>query len=267
MKPFKKIAGCIKTLSLTKKILYLLLVLISVFLMSVAISPLHKWGELEALANNDSLFLANFDTSWNHSEFSGMVKERAYKQALLKLTEKDSIQLAVNLLDSSVCLYINGVKIHQTKVKQFEQNRLLRNLPVLPYVKIFSVPLVINSQVATIVKEPVVVRQAPKDTIEAAQNAWQPDTLIQYPAFLLLRLDYGIDLVFEQEPNPGFYEKWIKFGFYKKIWKGRVMQAVTGFFTGKKQEYYPAITIQLPAEDLRAIYRALPQFAYTVIYY
>ncbi|MEZ5083775.1 MAG: hypothetical protein R2750_10045 [Bacteroidales bacterium] len=235
--------------------------------MRIAISPLYKWREFESKAQQDSTFMAGFDTAWNHREFSDMVNERTYKQAMLKLAEKDSIQLAINLVDSSVNLFINGVKIHQSNVKMFEQNQLLKKLPVLTYAKIFSLPLAVNSQVSTIVKEPVVVRQAPKDPEEAMQNAWQPDTLIQYPAFLLLRLNYGIDLIFEQDQHPGFYEKWIKFGFYKEIWKERVIKAITGFFKGKKQEYYPAITLYLPADDIRVIYRALPQFAYTVIYY
>ncbi|MBC8321074.1 MAG: hypothetical protein H8E34_10155 [Bacteroidetes bacterium] len=250
---------------MAKRILYPSLFVVFVFLMSVALSPLYKLKEFEKLVKNDSLFIAKYDKNWSHSEFSEMVKEKTYKEALLKLAGKDSVQLAINLADSTVCLYINGVKIHKTVIKLFEQAKLLKKIPTMQYVKIFSQPLNISSQFATIVKEPVVIRQAPKDTIEAALNAWEPDTLLQNPAFLLLRLEHGIDLVFEQESNPVFYDKWIKFRFFNELWANKTLNALFCFFTFKKQEYYPVITIKIPANELRAIYRALPQNAFVVL--
>ncbi len=102
-----------------------------------------------------------------------------------KLSEKDSIQLIVNLRDSIIGLSIKGVIIHKTQINNYKVDPLLNKLPVLEYVKLFSEPLQVKSQYATIVKEPIVVRNAPKDTAEATLNAYEPDTLIQNPAFFL----------------------------------------------------------------------------------
>ena len=90
-------------------------------------------------------------------------------------------------------------------------------------------------------KEPVVVRHAPKDTLEAALNAWQPDTLIQNPAFAMLSLHHGINLIFEQEDNPTFKDKWKKFGFYNRLRIRSSIQAIYNFVRLKKQDYHPDI--------------------------
>jgi hypothetical protein len=247
------------------KVLSLLLTALFIFLMGVAIAPLHKMEEYENLVRSDSLFTENYREIYNQPEMRLLVKEKAYKEALLQQSGSDSIQLVVNLSDSSVYLMIKGVMIHQAKAGSFRMDRMLDEMPLIQQVKIFSQPLAVHSQYATIVKEPVVVRHAPKDTLEAALDAWQPDTLIQKPAFLFLTTDHGIHLILQQESNPAFRDRWKKFSFYSRIGTKGTMQAAYAFFTLKHQQYHPAITINMPAEDLRAIYRALPDHPLIVI--
>ncbi|MCF8381180.1 MAG: hypothetical protein K9H49_16530 [Bacteroidales bacterium] len=258
MKILKIITDFILQLNWIKRILYLFLTVIFIFLLSVSVSPLHKMNEYEYLVTSDSLFLSKFDSVLSHPELSSFMKENTKVGALVKLASNDSIQLSVNLKDSSVCLNIKGVKIHESKIRQFESDKLLKKMPVIQYVKLFSEPVGVVSQFATIVKEPVVVRQAPKDTAEAALTAWKPDTLVQNPAFLLLELDYGIRIIFEQDASESSRENWVKHRFYGRIWSEKSIKALGRFFTLKKQEYYPTIKISLPVDELRAIYRALP---------
>ncbi len=253
MQEFKKIA------------LYFSLTLFFVFLINLAFAPLHKMREFENLVNADSLFLEKWDPIYNHPEMRLLVKEKAYKEALLKLAGSDSIQLVMNLSDSTVNLSIKGVVIHQTKVRSFERDKIFGKMPLNQQVKVFSQPLLVQSQFATIVKEPIVIRQAPKDTLEAEQNAWQPDTLFQDPAFLILSAEYGIHLIFEQEVNPAIRDKWKRFGFYNRLRIKRSIQSLSNSVRFRKQEYHPTITIKMPADELRAVYRALPQNTFIVI--
>jgi hypothetical protein len=83
-----------------------------------------------------------------------------------------------------------------------------------------------------------------------------PDTLIQKPAFLLLHTEYGLDLVMEQDVNARFRDRWKQFTFHGRIRLERIFS----------REYHPAITLRMPADDLRAIYRALPRHARVVIH-
>lgn len=251
--------------SLIKILIYPLLVLFFLFELTLALAPHQKLNEYKQLISSDSLFNVTYDNIWNYSEFHDLVKEKTFKEALLVLSHNDSIQLVINIPDSSVCLYINGVKIHQTNVTKIETDLLLNKLNIMQYAYIFSNPLSVNSQYATIVKEPIVVRQAPKDTAEVANNAYKPDTLMQNPAFLELRLAYEIDLILEQEIQPNSPEAQARKEFYKTIGGNKYIMAFKRFIHFKKQEYRPTITIILPANDIRAIYRALPQKSFVVI--
>ena len=236
-----------------------------IFLISTAISPLHRINEYENVAESDTFFSAKSDSIYNHPFVVTLLKEKTYKEALLKLSEKDSIQMVINLADSAVNLSINGIMIHQTKVLTFQKDRLFGVLSFPGQMHLVSQPLQVNSQYATIVKEPIVIRQAPKDTFEAFLNAWQPDTLIQNPAYLILTLQYNIHLIFEQENNPTSRDKWERFDFYNWLRWQKIVNTVFNFTHLRKQEYHPTITIQMPVNDLRAIYRALPNQVFVVI--
>ncbi|MFH0756793.1 MAG: hypothetical protein V2B15_05870 [Bacteroidota bacterium] len=266
MQKFRDIAIAIKRLDRKIKALCLFFIILFLLLLSMALAPMHKMQEFERLVNSDSLFLEKYDPVYNQPEMRQMVKEKAFKEALVKLAESDSIQMVMNLSDSTINLSIKGVVIHQTKVASFYRDKLLNRMPLMQQVKLFSQPVAVQSQYATIVKEPVVIRQAPKDTLEAALNAWQPDTLIQNPAYLILSLDHGIYIIFEQETNPTFHDKWTRFAFYNRLRIRGSIRAVFRFVTFKKQDYHPAITIKMPADDLRAIYRALPGQPFIVIH-
>ena len=265
MKRITEIIRSISKLKLKIKALYIFFIVCFVFLVGIAIAPVHKMKEFENLTNTDTLFLENYDSMYNHPGMELLVKEKAYKEALLKLAESDSIQMVINLTDSTVKLSIKGVVIHQTKVNTFEKDKIFKKMQVIEQVKLFSQALAVHSQYASIVKEPVVVRNAPKDTLEAALNVSQPDTLIQNPAFLFLSTEYGMHLFFEQDENPTFNDKWQKFNFYNRLRIQRSIKAFIHLVLFQKQEYHPTIIIKMPVDDLRAIYRALPNKALIVL--
>lgn len=241
-----------------KYLFYLLFTVLLAYIICIGLAPLNRINYYYEKPENDSLFVNQFDSLYEIKEIIPLVTERIYKEALLTLSENDSIQLIVDLIDSLVCLSINGVVIHETTVRYFEVDKLLRKLPGNLYSYIFRSPINIDFQKASIVKEPIVEREAPKDSLEAASTAYKPDTLIQNPAFLYLGLDYGIKLIFEQDSNPGFYDKLVKIRFNTQLWFREVLNSIIRFITFRKQYYQPEIKIMIPAEDLRAIYRALP---------
>jgi hypothetical protein len=241
------------------------LVLLFAYLLSIALAPLHTMHKFEKLAESDSLFLENYKDLYDQPQLSSLVKDKAYKEALLKLAEYDSIQLVINLSDSTVSLSIKGVVIHRSRAGTIHADRIFQGMPLVQQLKLLSQPLAVQAQYASIVKEPVVVREAPKDTLEAALNAWQPDTLLQNPAFVLLTLDEGIHVILEQEDNPALKDRWTRFGFYGRLYFKRFLETTSDFLCLKKQDYHPAIVLSVPVDELRAIYRALPGQVYVVI--
>ncbi len=264
------VSDCVKKFinsSLLKKIYFVLFLILIIYLICLGIAPANRIQKYHDMVINDSLFSVKYDSMYDHPEILPLLIEKTYKEALLKLSEQDSIQLIVNLHDSLVCLSIKGVIIHETHVNDILVDKVLRRLPGREFVKLFSQPIAVLSQTASIDKEPIVVRDAPKDSLEASLTAYKPDTLIQNPAFLMIRCDFGIKLILEQYPNSGFHDKWVRFIFRSKLWIKNVLTSIVRFFSFRKQEYNPTIIIKMPVDDLRAIYRALPLKASVVLTY
>jgi hypothetical protein len=240
-------------------------VILFIWLSLIALAPVVEINELQEAVYNDSVLLMKFDTIYFHPEMNIPVKEKVYREALLKLAENDSIQLVINLDDSTVNLSIKGVIIHQTKIYEFSKDKFFKKISLIQEYKLFSRPLLYHSTFATIVKEPVVLRHAPKDTSEAALNAWQPDTLIQNPAFVALSAEHNIRIILEQNENNYLKDKWVRFQFYSCLFFRDKAASLKNLIYLEKQEYRPTITIKLPVDDLRAIYRALPHTTYLVL--
>lgn len=246
----------------------MLLLLLSIFCIwftLVAIAPLNKLKELNEQVESDSVFTAQFDSTYYRNEMTRLVKEKVYKEALLQLAENDSIQLVINLTDSTVNLSINGVIIHQVVIDEFRKDKLFDKLLLSQEVWLLSKPLSVDSIFSTVVKEPVVVREAPKDTLEAALNAWQPDTLIQKPAFVAFSVENNIQIIFEQEFQGKSNSKQERNMFYYHLYSKQILSSFKNFIHLKKQEYSPTISITMPSDEIQAIYRALPEHTYVVL--
>lgn len=80
-----------------------------------------------------------------------------------------------------------------------------------------------------------------------------------------LELDHGIHIIFEQDVNPTFKHKFVRFIFHTKINVKNLYKEIFHFIRFQKSEYNPTIVIKMPADDLRAIYRTFPINAYVVL--
>lgn len=183
-----------------------------------------------------------------------MLKQKAFVESQLLLSGADSIGLAINLHDSLVGLQIKGVTIFSSKISEFEVSRVLDVISVPTYYKLFSKPLSIAEQRGTIVKEPIIVKKAPKDTIEAAQAEIIPDSLIRPSATLEFMVDGGILLCIThpEEADQNRFKKLIR-----QTW-----HFLTFAVQFKKPDYQPTIKLVIPNDDIIVIYRALPYDAH-----
>jgi hypothetical protein len=250
-----------------KILLYIFCSLLFLFLISIALSPLNRTKEWKEMVSGDSLYLSAIDSTILFPAITPVLRELAYTESLLHSSDKDSIHLVVNLKDSLLHLYIKGVRIHSSRLNRFRIDKFLHQIDNLQYYRIFSKPLDVQTQVSTIIKEPIVVHHAPKDTTEAARNAWKPDTLIQNPAFLKLQLDYGIDLIMEMEETGSYRDEWTGFRFHANYKMKRLTEATGNFFGFRKMGYRAGILLELPANEIRSIYRALPVNASLTLYF
>ncbi|RPI46442.1 MAG: hypothetical protein EHM46_00580 [Bacteroidetes bacterium] len=263
----RRLERMIRTRGVRLTALLLALVLILLFTGGYIYSPVKLSREYHALAEADPVLSESFHPGLEQPGIIPVLKRKVYAQALLDLAARDSIHLVVDLRDSTASLTIRGVTISRVKAKAVELDRVLGMLAMKQYAGLFSHPVEITRQHSTIVKEPIVERHAPRDTLEALQNAYQPDTLIQRPAFMELRLEHGIRIIFEQEDNPHFRDRWASIFFRLNTSLRNVSRYLYEFFSLKGMKYSPRITIRMEANDIRAIYRALPASPHMVIAY
>lgn len=254
--------------STMRKVIFILISIIVLFyVIMVSIAPVRKLSELKKEVYADSVFYSKNSASLKYSDIFILNKTKALNEAKLELAQKDTFGLVVNLTDSTMSLMLKGVKIHSAKIYSYEKDRFFRDMDPLVYIKLFSKPLRTQAEFSTIVKEPIVVKKAPKDTIEAVNNAYMPDTLIQNPAYLKLELEKGFNLIMVQNEFTTPEAKKVERQFKADIQKRKTGDIVQNFTNMKQASYTPNLVLYLDADEMRSAYRAIPEDALVILTY
>jgi hypothetical protein len=184
------------------------------------------------------------------------------KSRLIK-SELDSISLSINLPDSILSLDIKGVSIYIVKIDYVKFSPIFDQFNKSSLINCFSSPFYIKNQYATIVKEPIVIKNAPKDTIEADLPAPNIDTLKPKMVAYYFYLSKGILLDIRQSEKTELLPYLEYIADYNYWYTIRQIQQVSEH---QPPEYIPWIHIKINCKDALAIYRALPHKAYISIH-
>lgn len=192
--------------------------------------------------------------------------EEVYSQSRLEIARGDSINLLVNLIDSTVTLDIRGVPVRVVKIQEFEASRRFSRLKKDALLRWLSQSFELEKEMATIPKSPIVIKEAPKDTAEANEMAFRPLPPEKDDVYFALYFSQNLNIEFNQKASPS--------------WRGRVHRALynarknwheIGWAMGELTQFrlpqYPLwIDIKISRDDARAIYRALPVNAKLALY-
>lgn len=198
-------------------------------------------------------------TFWEYEAYAQLQKENAFLKARLQMASKNTIGLSLNLSDSTIALEISGVTVSTVGVSEFRKSRSLKGLESAASAKLFSEPMKIAGSGASIEKEPVIEKIAPKTAEEAAIPDQIPDTAKSEPVFFELWFENGLRLLVLQQENETRHDRKNRRHFiYKRAIK-RTAANIKSVLRLKKPEYHPEILIMIPASDARAVYRAIPE--------
>jgi hypothetical protein len=260
-----------KNYSLRQKIWALSLIILSLFLLYYLIrsiwAPLDKKREIEDRTFADSLFIQKTLIISSDPGLVLLSKELAYRKAILRTVKSDSIIFYLNLSDSTAGLMLNGTVLHSVKMGSYEIDPLLTSVSFQAYLKNFSIPQSIVNEKSSLVKEPVITRKAPSSPEEAAQSVYLPDTLQRDPAYAMLKLNSGIDLFLEQTERQNRNDRKARFAFRHDQRMQLLSAGFSGFFNFETSNYRPSIHLYMPGEDIRVIYRALPENGNVILRY
>jgi hypothetical protein len=186
-------------------------------------------------------------------------KERDFEKNRLSLASQDSIYLVINVPERSMAIEIKGVQVRTASILRVESDQ---KIPLFSHEHTsvwLADPFVLKKYFATIPKIPIVIKDAPKDTIEAQKLSSKP--LPPDSTIVLTSLYFDRNLIIEINQDAIPVEREL---------------AIVEAYNVKKLEYMPEkttiekllnpgatdmpLTIRLivSAADARAIYRAIP---------
>jgi hypothetical protein len=259
----KRLTGKQITLIITGAILLIILIYFSI--MSV-LAPGKKSDEIRGKFGLQQTSENKTDERfYSDSAYMGLLKEKAFLQARISMAETDSVYMTLNLADSTVNLEISGVAVHSAKINGIKISRILRSGNVYAISAMLSSPMSIVSDFATIKKEPLMIKMAPKDTSEFKPDII-PDTSDYEPVNYILEMDNGIRIFVYQATDTITSDKNHLFFFdlsdrLKNTWNS--LKSSASF---RVPEYHPFIKIQLPKADAKILYRAIPRYGQIAVY-
>jgi len=202
---------------------------------------------------------------YSDSTYLALLKEKSFLQSRVTLAESDSIYLSVSLPDSSVTLEINGVSVHKAYIKRMNVSRMFRSENDYIMLSMLASPLTASRNFATIEKEPLMIKIAPRDTSEYVPDII-PDTADYEPVNFILEMNNGIRFCVYQEEriNAGDGIRLFLFDLGYRV--RNAARAFIRVVTFRVPEYRPYIKIRIPRADAKIIYRALPEKGQIAVY-
>jgi hypothetical protein len=237
---------------------FLVVILVYYSIMS-ALAPARKLDEIKTGIGLQQSSGTNIDERlYSDSAYLSLLKEKAFLQARISMAETDSIYMTLNITDSIANLEISGVAVHSAKITGMKISKIFRSGNEYLISTLFSSPMSIVRDFATIKKEPLMIKMAPKDTSEFKPDII-PDTSDYEPVNYILEMDNGVRIFVYQDADTITRDKSQLFFFdlndrFKNTWIS--LKRAARF---KVPEYHPFIKIRLPKADAKILYRALPR--------
>jgi hypothetical protein len=225
-------------------------------------SPLEKIKVLNTKFKDESIS-ENLLETLSNEDFYRLKKEEAFLKARLLMSENDSINLSIDIPDSIINIEIKGTNIYTVRIKKIQVCKVFDHIDRDALINYLSSPFCILHEKTTILKEPLIVKKAPKDTIEANKNITQPDTIgpkiVEYSFYTDKDLLINIKQVEDLDVISSFK---YKFDYNLQISNLQLKKLVEL----KIPDYIPWIQLEVDKNEAIALFRALPEHAFISIH-
>ncbi|MDD2279630.1 MAG: hypothetical protein PHD06_05775 [Bacteroidales bacterium] len=268
-----KLKSAISTIPLKSVIIFFILQLavLSVAFVVFGVLPVHR--EVKSISNflESKPLQDKQELTKSNSELVRKILGSEHHEAFLKsnilLSKSDSISLLIDLKDSLAILTFKGVSLFETKITSISFNKGLKKLPLFLLDSLYSGPFVATEEISSIEKFPIVIKKAPKDTLEANLLNAAPILPRQSDVFYLFAFENSMTVeIVQQEKN--IVGSRSSFRNYKKAKSKWFRNRNLNFLVKADQKGYTyQLSIKIPREDARSIYRALPIKPVVVVRY
>lgn len=246
---------------------YVLTAFILYYFIMASLSPVKYTKSINEKFSADSAILSTVDSRFlTDSQFIALSQRVSFIGARNRMAAGDSIGLVVDLKDSTITLEINGVALRSVPVISYEIPGSLEGIEYYQLTRFLGEPILIATSEATIPKEPLMVKIAPRDTIEAlALPVITPDTTGLDPVFFRMVLSNGIELSLLQDVTDDVPAENALKKFTRKRSVKNASEGIRQVLAFKVPQYVPEIVITVSKDDARVIYRAIPEKGMVVL--
>jgi hypothetical protein len=231
-----------------------------------ALAPARKLDEIKTRIGLKQTSDTNTDERYySDSAFISLSKEKAFLKARISMAETDSVYMTLNFADSTAKLGISGVEVHSARISEMKISRILSSGNEYLISELFSSPMSIIRDLATIRKEPLMIKMAPKDTSEFKPDII-PDTSDYEPVNYILEMDNGVRIYIYQDNDTITRDKNKLFFFDLNDRLDNTWRSLKSVIRFRIPEYHPYIRIRLPKADAKILYRAIPRKGQIAVY-
>jgi hypothetical protein len=230
------------------------------------LSPGKKYAEIRKEFGIDSTEKSRRENPvYSDSTYLKLLKEKAFLQSRMIMAETDSIYLTLNLSDSTAHLEISGVSVHEAKFSEMEASKIFVKGDENLILSLMANPFTIAKDWATIKKEPVMIKMAPKDTSEYKPDI-MPDTSVTEPVNYILEMTDGTRIYVCQQENDKPEDRRSQVHFDRAYRMRDAWSCMKSIMHFRIPDYHLFIKIYLPRSDAKIIYRAIPKYGQVGLY-
>ena len=226
---------------------------------SVVVMPLQRFTVREVKPVRDNAESRSDPTRQRLlQQIASAGQETAFLSSRLELAVTDSFYLGVDLSDSVLILEIRGVAVRSCSIRSCKRSGLFAKMPAGELNRMLSAPFTADGSVCTIPKKAIVVKKAPKDSVEAQKFSGLPPPKDTTPVRLSYFFGDGLSLSITPAERRIEANAW-SFFMRRKLMEMRYI--VRSLLHLRFPHLVLWIELILANEDARAIYRALPRKA------
>ncbi len=208
--------------------------------------------------NSDSEAIAN-NSKDDLIKYFELKKKETLLRSLYNLSSEDSIYLVLDLVNKIARLEMKGIPLHDTNIKEVWVSNSIKMYHTDALLHWISQPFVLKNAVSTIERIQFLVKNAPKDTIEANKADALPVPRRTEDIYIIMNFDRNLQLVIQQSEISEGADKLKIDSLKREILKKETEKSIKALATFKRDAVMPKIVITLTKADAITIYRALPQ--------
>jgi hypothetical protein len=185
--------------------------------------------------------------------------QERYISSLIDIARSDSVNMSLNLRDSTLTLLIKGVPARPCKILKLDISSGIKHLKKMGlYTSWAGMSFTLQKEWSTIEKSPIKVKEAPKDTIEALKYMEEPALPPLQDVHVTLRFDRHLVLNISQVQQTTWknYPKRLQYE-----WDQLKIYLKDAYHQLRFRQQAPTelrINLEISREDALAVYRAIP---------